>query len=96
MDGSRQLALALTRENSPETPLEESVRRPGRGAGSSAELAGALELLCHRCARVTKWIAARGVERCEGCGYRFPCAGRCSHLDCKEYRAARGGRGEKS
>jgi hypothetical protein len=93
MDGSTQLALTLTGESPAETPLEDSVSVPRPRRVTGVALSESVEL-CHRCERVTKWIAVRGVERCEGCGDRFPCAGRCSHLDCEEYRAARSSRGE--
>lgn len=50
--------------------------------------------LCHKCKRLTHWrLTRRGVERCEGCGDRFPCArAHCGHVDCRERRLELGQR----
>jgi hypothetical protein len=42
---------------------------------------------CPTCDRVTLWVPKRrGIERCEGCNTRFPCAHLCTHLDCRMER----------
>jgi hypothetical protein len=42
---------------------------------------------CPTCERITLWVPKRGgIERCEGCHVRFPCAGSCQHLDCRQHR----------
>ena len=33
------------------------------------------------------WRTLRsGVEKCENCGTRFPCVGKCEHVDCADQR----------
>jgi ribosomal protein L37AE/L43A len=45
---------------------------------------------CHTCNGDRVWALSRGVQRCEGCGQRFPCASKsCTHQDCQAARQAR-------
>ena len=96
----KQLSLEAWREP-PDSLLEPAMQvaaPPERTRLVSSSVAerqpdGVMEY-CHRCRRKTLWRKSRGIERCEGCGDRFPCARSCTHLDCDGYRAA--GEGDES
>lgn len=57
----------------------------------NAQLAEDLEPgwhFCHVCLRYTQWVYLRRGskrQRCSVCSDQFPCRGKCSHQDCRDF-----------